>query len=393
MPNKGSAMPSPDYAADVVPRTLGTNLRIATFNVENLFSRPIAMGYDDNAVGQPYLDAFGELNSLFIKPVYTNADKERIVELMSEHRLTGTRPRNKHLEFRKIRGRLLAKRNGETVVVAEGRADWVGWIELKEREINDKAILNTARVIAAVDADILATVEVDDRPGLVKFSENVLAPVLEASGRQPYPYALVVDGNDPRGIDVGILSRYPITDISTHVFDLPGAPPIFSRDCAEYFLEVPGVPGRLIMMINHFASKGSDPTGMLRRVHQADRVRDIVAQRLSQGFSHIVVAGDLNDTPASASLANLLRTQDLTDIIKQFADAIDPTGKRLGTYETGKQQIDYLMLAGPLSEVARGAGIERRGYYAPRTFKSFETVTSDRDKASDHHCVWVDLAA
>ena len=39
---------STDYAADIVPRTPGTNIRIATFNVENLFNRPIAMDYDDN---------------------------------------------------------------------------------------------------------------------------------------------------------------------------------------------------------------------------------------------------------------------------------------------------------------------------------------------------------
>ena len=350
------------------------------------------MDHDDHTVGQPYLDAFRELNSLFIKPVYSPEDKERIVELMSEHGLTGSRPKNKHLEFRKIRGQLLAKREGTYVVVANGRADWVGWIELKVREVNDKAIFNTARVIAAVDADIFAMIEVEDRPGLVRFNENVLAPLLEASGREPYRYALVVDGNDARGIDVGILSRYPITDISTHVFDLPGAPPIFSRDCAEYFLDVPGIPGRLLMMINHFASKGSDPSGMRRRVHQADRVRDIVAQRLSQGFSRIVVAGDLNDTPASVSLAKLLGMQELTDMIKQFANVIDPSGKRLGTYETGKEQIDYLMLSAPLAAAARDAGIERRGYYAPRTFKSFDTVTSSREQASDHHCVWVDLA-
>ncbi|HVK55255.1 MAG TPA: endonuclease/exonuclease/phosphatase family protein, partial [Burkholderiales bacterium] len=290
------------------------------------------------------------------------------------------------------RGQLLAKREGKNVVVANVRADWVGWFELKVRVVNDKAIFNTARVIAAVDADIFAMIEVEDRPGLVRFNENVLAPLLEASGREPYRYALVVDGNDARGIDVGILSRYPITDISTHVFDLPGAPPIFSRDCAEYFLDVPGIPGRLLMMINHFASKGSDPSGMRRRVHQADRVRDIVAQRLSQGFSRIVVAGDLNDTPASVSLAKLLGMQELTDMIKQFANVIDPSGKRLGTYETGKEQIDYLMLSAPLAAAARDAGIERRGYYAPRTFKSFDTVTSSREQASDHHCVWVDLA-
>lgn len=311
---------------------------------------------------------------------------------MSEQKLTGSRPQNKHLEFRKIRGQLLAKEGKAYVVVADGRADWVGWIELKEKEVNDKAILNTARVIAAVNPDILACVEVEDRPGLVRFNDNVLAPILEASGRTPIPYALVLDGNDSRGIDVGIMSRHPITDISTHVFDMPGAPAIFSRDCAEYFVEVPGVDGRLIMMVNHFASKGSDPTGTLRRVHQADRVRDIVADRVSQGFKHIVVAGDLNDTPSSISLGNLFASPHLTDVVKKFATKIDPTGKRLGTYETGKQQIDYLMLSTGLLRKAKGAGIERRGHYAPRTFKSFDTVSSAREQASDHHCVWVDLA-
>lgn len=80
---------------------------------------------------------------------------------------------------------------------------------------------HTARVLAAVDADVVALVEVEDRPGLVKFNTNVLGSVFEATGRTAYPFALVVDGNDQRGIDVGILSRFPITDITTHVFDLP----------------------------------------------------------------------------------------------------------------------------------------------------------------------------
>jgi endonuclease/exonuclease/phosphatase family metal-dependent hydrolase len=311
---------------------------------------------------------------------------------MSKHKLTGTRPKNKHLEFRKIRGQLLSKQGGKYVIVAEGRPSWIGWIELKEKEVRDNAIVNTARVIAAVNPDVLACVEIEDRPGLVRFNENVLTPILEKTGRKPYPFALVVDGNDQRGIDVGILSRHPITDISTHVFDLPGASAIFSRDCAEYFLEIQGIDGRLILMVNHFASKGSDPTGTLRRVHQADRVRDIVVERRSQGFKHIVVAGDLNDSPASASLANLIAASlGLTDAVNKFATQIDPSGKRLGTYKTGKEQIDYLLMSKDLASLARGAGIERRGHFAPRTFKSFDTVASERDQASDHHCLWVDL--
>lgn len=386
-------MPTPDYYTDIVPRTPGTNVRIATFNVENLFSRPIAMDHEDSTIGQPYLDAYSELNSLFIKHDYTDEDKARILTLMTEQNLVGSRPENDHLEFRKIRGELLAKEGNAYKVTADGRRNWVGWIELKTKEIEDTAIVNTARVIAAVNPDILACVEVEDRPSLVRFNENVLAPIFEATDRHPYPFALVIDGNDARGIDVGILSRYPIKNICTHVFDMPGTSPIFSRDCAEYYLEIPGISEELLLLVNHFTSKGSDRTGMKRRIHQATRVRDIVTERLNEGRSHIIVAGDLNDTPDSPSLAQLISASELTDVVKQFADSIDPTGQRLGTYKTGTQQIDYLLMSPAMIAVARGAGIERRGVYAPRTFTSFDTVTSAREQASDHHCLWVDLQA
>lgn len=272
-------MPSPDYQADIIPRIDPAHLRIATFNVENLFSRPIAMNYEDNKKGQPYLDDFHELNSLFPKETYSDQDKARILQLMTKHNLTSTRPQNKHLEFRKIRGQLFGTKNGQRVVVANGRQDWLGWLELKEEEVSDQAIHNTACVLAAVDADILALVEVEHRPALLEFHDGVLAPILKQTGRKGYPYALLVDGNDTRGIDVAILSRYPVTDITPHIFDLPGAPPIFSRDCCEYFVEIPNLVGRLIVMVNHFTSKGSDANGMKRRFPQAQQVAAILKGR------------------------------------------------------------------------------------------------------------------
>ena len=264
----------PDYRTDIVPRKDPHDLRIAAFNVENLFDRAIALNYADNKKGQPYLDDYHELNALFNKPAYDASDKARILKLMTKHKLTAARPRNKHLEFRKIRGQLFSREGGTLRVVAEGRGDWLGWLELKEGKVDDEGIHNTARVIAAVDPDLLALVEVEHRPALVSFHDGVLEPILRKTGRKGYPYALVLDGNDSRGIDVAILSRYPITDITPHIFDVPGAAPIFSRDCCEYFVEVPGIDGRLVMMVNHFTSKGSDASGMRRRHPQATQVAE-----------------------------------------------------------------------------------------------------------------------
>jgi endonuclease/exonuclease/phosphatase family metal-dependent hydrolase len=380
----------PDYQADIVPRKNPKHLRIATFNVENLFDRAIALNYADNAVGQPYLDDYHELNTLFNKPQYSAQDKARILELMGKHKLTATRPQNRHLEFRKIRGQLFSRQGGKLQVVAKGRDDWLGWLELKETRVDDDAIHNTARVIAAVDPDILALVEVEHRPALVSFHDGVLEPILRKTGRTGYPYALVLDGNDARGIDVAILSRHPVTDITPHIFDVPGGRPIFSRDCCEYFVEVPGLAGRLVVMVNHFTSKGSDNSGMKRRFPQATQVAKIVKGRLEQGFKHFVVAGDLNDYPNARSLQPLLGMPELEDTIKKFAADIDPAGKRLGTYKTGTKQLDYLLMSQALAALAKTGGVERRGHYARRTWKAFETVRP-RTQASDHHCVYVDI--
>ena len=112
------------------------------------------MNLSDNAVGQPYIDKASELNRICTKKVYSDIDKARILQLMTELNMTGSRPRSSYVEFRKIRGELLKKvpnQNAYTVV-ANGRADWVGWFDLKREAVDDVAIFNTARVIAAADA-------------------------------------------------------------------------------------------------------------------------------------------------------------------------------------------------------------------------------------------------
>ena len=96
--------------------------------------------------------------------------------------------------------------------MASGRADWVGWLDLKTEPVNDEAIANTGRIIGLLDADILAVIEAESRPALLRFSDQVLRQFAPA----PYTHIMLVDGNDTRGIDVGLLTRESLADPLRH---------------------------------------------------------------------------------------------------------------------------------------------------------------------------------
>jgi hypothetical protein len=62
-------------------------MRIASYNVENLFERAIALSADVDADGAAALVAQSEINVLLRKAMYTDPDRARIVELLTELRL------------------------------------------------------------------------------------------------------------------------------------------------------------------------------------------------------------------------------------------------------------------------------------------------------------------
>ena len=123
----------------------------------------------------------------------------------------------------------------------------------------------TARVIADVDADILAIVEAEDRPSLIRFNQELLGGM--------YRHVMLVDGNDERGIDVGILTKpgFPIRSIRSNVDAEDADGVIFSRDCCEYRVGTPS-GAVLTVLVNHFKSQSGG--GGSLRMRQANRVRE-----------------------------------------------------------------------------------------------------------------------
>ena len=362
-------------------------IRIATFNLENLFTRPSAMSFESDATGREAIEHHAIANNIIAKVAYTDADRVKLLELSAIygwHRKTP--PASALILLQKLRGQLFRDPvHGPVEVVANGRADWVGWFELRREEVAWQATRNTGRVIDEVGPDIMIAVEVDDRPTLVRFNEQVL----KAGFQRDYPHLMVIDGNDQRGIDLGILSRFPIEVMRSHVDDpSPAGGTLFSRDCPEYDIRLPN--GDLIVVIpNHFKSKrsGNDQTSQERRKAQAHGAHAAAVAALAR-TPHVIVGGDLNDTPDSLPLVDMFK-DDFRDVISHPTYPTD----RPGTYETGlaTQKLDYLILSPALFPLLDRTGIERRGSYHPHTWDAFDTVTSSVDEASDHHMVWADL--
>ena len=114
-------------------------VRIASFNVENLFARPKAFNTADWSLGEPILDAHKKVNALFAHDPYSDADKQEILDLLVQldiytvnshgaiRRKETSSPRWAWL--RKNRGKFDREPNDPTQsveIIATGRSDWIG---------------------------------------------------------------------------------------------------------------------------------------------------------------------------------------------------------------------------------------------------------------------------
>ena len=358
-------------------------MRIASYNVENLFSRVSAINSDDPAKTTAVLNDVAELQRLIEQPVYSDADKQRMLAILRKHKATGSRG---PFFLQETRRRLYS--SGK--IVASGRGDWVGSIEWRRDLIQAPAIENTGRIINGLEADIVCLIEVESRPVLRRFNQNILK-------EGAYPHAMLIDGNDDRGIDVAILCRRLLTDMRSHVDDLdPSGRPVFSRDCAEFEIDIPGTR-HLWILLNHFKSRGygSKAANDARRKAQAARVAEVL-RRFDLRQQWVIVAGDFNELPRSDSLAPLLKLRGLRNSFEKLPNDADRWTHRDDALPSKNDQIDYLLVSEGLWPQLRAVGIERRGVWSEtkkvRTkYPPLPTVTGDTNSASDHAAIWADF--
>jgi endonuclease/exonuclease/phosphatase family metal-dependent hydrolase len=354
--------------------------KFATFNVENLFDRPKVFLMEDYTKGDQVLKDIQALQTLINRKTYSAANKKKMVSLYKKVK--------DYAEIIESHQKLMNK--NKTKVTASGRDSWLGFLKLKRRKFNDKTVKNTARVIKDVNPDVCCLVEVENRIVLDRFCGERLKWI-KGGKKQQYHHNMLIDGNDRRGIDVGLVSKFEIRSVWSHIDDKKSGRTIFSRDCPEMEVTLPN--GKTLwVLLNHLKSKGygSQATSNARRKSQAAQISKLLKwYDLSKDL--VIVAGDMNDTPASAPLKPLMNTKNLFDVLKTR-----PADDRWTYHYNKNEQIDYVLVSLPLKNVLTGAGVFRRGIHRIANHSTtgetqYPSVTSYANSASDHGCVWAEF--
>ncbi len=267
---------------------------------------------------------------------------------------------------------------------------------LFEQILEPERIL-TAKALTAVRADIAGLQEVEKLDTLKLFNTQHLKA-------KKYAFPLLIDGNDPRFIDVGLASNLPVDFLRTHQFLQSGNSRVFSRDCLEAHVNV---GAKIIpIFVNHLKSmmEGRAKTKK-RREDQSDAVLTILKNRFGANFgdSDFVLLGDLNDymepgKENESGIRALLQSPQMENVVLRLKPEEQWTHFFNG--DKSYHQLDYILISKSLAAKNPNAlpVIERRGQPLrvnqpgqPVKVKKFFPEVNGQLKASDHCPVAITL--
>ncbi|MGV6817210.1 MAG: endonuclease/exonuclease/phosphatase family protein [Thiotrichales bacterium] len=256
------------------------------------------------------------------------------------------------------------------------------------------------RITQAVRADVLAVQEVEHIEVLRQFNKKYLGGY--------YAYVGLIEGNDQRMIDVGVLSRLPLGMMVSHQQavhpDDPGQP-VFSRDLLQ--VEVLNESRKKLFTLynthlkSHYVPFGQAPekgrlAANLRRRRQAEMIAKIIG-KMERPDSRFVLLGDMNDPVDSPelvafreiegrALVNALANAEESRPAKpetpgQGAGPLSPVWTHRfnppGPAEPQYELYDQIWLSDALKDRFSNPGIDRR--------------TRHGGDGSDHDPAWVEL--
>ncbi len=162
-------------------------------------------------------------------------------------------------------------------------------------------LYNITDIIRRIDdgagPDILGLCEIENQAVLTRLAQH---PNLRGLG---YEYVYLKESHDPRGIDVGLVSRYPANDVRWYFAGYP------NREILSAHFIIRGY--ELFVILNHWRSRlGGRTSSEPHRIEAAQKCKEIVNKIFRQNPSaDILVMGDFNDHPEDQSLQSYLKAR------------------------------------------------------------------------------------
>ncbi len=207
--------------------------------------------------------------------------------------------------------------------------------EQATQEAFDARATQLADAIRALDPDVISLQEIE--------TQACLDALLARLG-DTLPYGVLGEISTIASVDVAVLSRAPLDLVIGHRATEPlmlpdGSTTTFSRELLEVHTRSSnGV--ELILFATHFKSKSSDdPPRRLAEAQVSARVVNEVAARSPAAI--VLLAGDLNDTPASPPLEALTGAGGLV----RLADDLSPAAQATYYFSGLGESIDHILLA------------------------------------------------
>jgi endonuclease/exonuclease/phosphatase family metal-dependent hydrolase len=202
----------------------------------------------------------------------------------------------------------------------------------------DAKIAALAKVINAVQPDVLSLQEVENEPLLQRLGN--------ATG---LPNVKLVRSYDYRGINVAIATRLTILSVVSHqgehLYAPDGRGPYYwARDCLEVHLA--GSAGHeLVILVNHQTSQLDSSLGDPKRQAQARRAREIADELRAQDSARpVIIAGDMNDEPGSASSQLYVAGNQYLDVAEDV-----PSADRYTYSYNGHRRYDFILPSADLA--------------------------------------------
>lgn len=226
-----------------------------------------------------------------------------------------------------------------------------------EEEYRNK-LLKISNELKNINADIVGLGEIENI--------NILKEIAKNSG---YEYYYLEEGNDPRGIDIALLSKYKVEKYITNknrytpYDENPNYK--FSRDATLSILTIN--EKKIYIIMTHLKSGLKDESDQKKRIAQVFGLLDIIDEIYQKDKDpNIIIMGDFNTYRHTEPL-NILEKSGLIIINYFYDEKITYTYK----YKKNKKDLDYFIINKNLDKKLK--------YKSLKTFNSKKFL-----KISDH---------